>query len=90
MAKGSTRVLPEGNGGAGEKEEGVPVVSCLEGEKEERDQETLAETSHKAIWRPFYSSAPNSVELQLHLFCQPHQARFPSRGPRNHFCMEGG
>lgn len=32
LTKDSIQVLLEENGGAGEREEGVPVVSCFEGE----------------------------------------------------------
>lgn len=80
-AKDGVQVLPEGSG----VQQKGRKVCCLEGETEERDQATSAETSQKAIWSVFYSStptAPNSLELQLHLFCRP---CFPSPGPRNHF-----
>lgn len=89
-AKDSFQVLPEGNGSAEEREEGLPVVSCLEAETEGRDQATLAETSHKSVWRPFYLSALPQLLPALLSYGSILSAILTSRRSRNHFCVEGG
>lgn len=88
--KRQLQVLPEGNGGAEEREEGLPLVSCLEAETEGRDQATLAETSCKSIWRPFYLSALPQLLPAFSSYGSILSAIFTSHGSKNHFCVEAG